>query len=514
MATNNIKIFDQNKANMLTDEAYNTSAQRLNGVQQGIASSQLQNKTLYQVSLVAYAIGQMMQANGLNANDADAVSTFAGNLSSTIVQKVLDKASAVEAKNFTVNNKFITPQTWKVAYDFMKADSDMVTSAVDDTHYITPKLLKEGAEKYGGIIELENRTIAKWRTFNKVLENKAMVLTKDYADKTEWGHTQSIQYILIDKLKRYFLYFIGYGSNENIRITSILLYSYNGKELLDKIEGLSSLLISNLSENMLVYINGNIAHAVDFSTGKFIEKNSFNITDSVQNEYTNYYSYFTTDIYIAYYYSSNTTGVILQYNIASNTFTERYFPVYGAQRPVLVIDDDGNAYIIAYTKDFTMKIATSKNNFSTVYTGPTGNADTYTSFQYKSGYIYVLLYDDSSKHKLYKISTSTYAYNYLFALDVGVSYTFYNLLVNDEETALYMNGIKYGTGSMVAEINDNLVYDISTLRPDYVYVILAYNDNMNLTKYKNNIATSNYRIVVDPEYAYFGAPVTEIPEST
>ena len=150
MATNNIKIFDQNKTNMLTDEAYNTSTQRLNGVQQGIASSQLQNKTLYQVSLVAYAIGQMMQANGLNANDADAVSTFAGNLSNTIVQKILDKASTVEAKNFTVNNKFITPQTWKAAYDFMKADSNMVTSAVDDTHYITPKLLKEGAEKYGG----------------------------------------------------------------------------------------------------------------------------------------------------------------------------------------------------------------------------------------------------------------------------------------------------------------------------------------------------------------------------
>lgn len=149
MATNNIKIFDQNKANMLTDEAYNTSTQRLNGVQQGIASSQLQNKTLYQVSLVAYAIGQMMQANGLNANDADAVSTFAGNLSSTIVQKILDKASTTEAKNFTVNNKFITPQTWKAAYDFMKADSNMVTSAVDDTHYITPKLLKEGFDLFG-----------------------------------------------------------------------------------------------------------------------------------------------------------------------------------------------------------------------------------------------------------------------------------------------------------------------------------------------------------------------------
>ena len=115
MAVNNIKIFDQNKANMLTDEAYSSNVQRINGVQQGIASSQLQNKTLYQVSLVAYAIGQMMQANGLDANDADAVSIFANNMSQTIMQKVLDKANSDEAIAGTNNTKFITPSTLKAA---------------------------------------------------------------------------------------------------------------------------------------------------------------------------------------------------------------------------------------------------------------------------------------------------------------------------------------------------------------------------------------------------------------
>lgn len=115
MAVNNIKIFDQNKANMLTDEAYSSNVQRINGVQQGIASSQLQNKTLYQVSLVAYAIGQMMQANGLDANDADAVSTFANNMSQTIMQKVLDKANSDEAIAGTDNTKFITPATLKAS---------------------------------------------------------------------------------------------------------------------------------------------------------------------------------------------------------------------------------------------------------------------------------------------------------------------------------------------------------------------------------------------------------------
>lgn len=96
---------------------------------------------------------------------------------------------------------------------------------------------------------------------------------------------------------------------------------------------------------------------------KIYRKNSFNITGNIQTEYTNYSSYFTTDIYIAYYYYSNTTGKILRYNIAENIFTTYNFPVSGAQKPVLVIDDDGNAYIITYTSDFTMKIATSKNKF-------------------------------------------------------------------------------------------------------------------------------------------------------
>lgn len=94
MPKNNFKLFDENKSNMMTDIDYNTNAQRLNGVQSGVASSQLQNKTLYQTALVSYALAQIMAANGYDANDADAVSTFVNNLSRSMVQKVVDKASA------------------------------------------------------------------------------------------------------------------------------------------------------------------------------------------------------------------------------------------------------------------------------------------------------------------------------------------------------------------------------------------------------------------------------------
>lgn len=102
MPTNNFKLFDEKKANMMTDEEYAINQQRLNGVQSGIASSQLQNKTLYQTALMCYALAQLMAANGYDANDANAVSTFVNNLSLSILQKVVDKAKASDISAKTV----------------------------------------------------------------------------------------------------------------------------------------------------------------------------------------------------------------------------------------------------------------------------------------------------------------------------------------------------------------------------------------------------------------------------
>lgn len=99
MPTNNFKLFDEKKANMMTDEEYAINQQRLNGVQSGVASSQLQNKTLYQTALMCYALAQLMAANGYDASDADAVSTFVNNLSLSMVQKIVDKASDTDVAN-------------------------------------------------------------------------------------------------------------------------------------------------------------------------------------------------------------------------------------------------------------------------------------------------------------------------------------------------------------------------------------------------------------------------------
>lgn len=115
MASTNFKLFDENKTNMMSDTEYNINTQRLNGVQAGIASSQLQNKTLHQTSLVAYSLAQIMMQNGYDANDSAAVSAFVGNMSNSLLQKVLDKATSAEARAGTLTNKWVSPATMKAA---------------------------------------------------------------------------------------------------------------------------------------------------------------------------------------------------------------------------------------------------------------------------------------------------------------------------------------------------------------------------------------------------------------
>lgn len=91
MPSSNFKLFDENKQNILTSEEYNGSTARLNGVQSGIASSKLHNKSMYQQSLMAYALAQIMVENGIDASDEDAVVTFIAKLRNSIGLTALDK---------------------------------------------------------------------------------------------------------------------------------------------------------------------------------------------------------------------------------------------------------------------------------------------------------------------------------------------------------------------------------------------------------------------------------------
>lgn len=142
MPGSNIKIFDETKANLLPDSDYNSNEQRTGGVQTGIASSQLQNKFAYQVSLVCYSIAQLMVSNGYNANDTDTISTFVNNLSSSVMQKVNDKSSVQEAQNASNVNKWVSPALVKVYIDFIKATNQEAIAGTLDTKLITPASLQ------------------------------------------------------------------------------------------------------------------------------------------------------------------------------------------------------------------------------------------------------------------------------------------------------------------------------------------------------------------------------------
>lgn len=171
MASTNFKLFDENKVNMMSDTEYNIASQRLNGVQTGIASSQLQNKTLYQTSLMSYALAQLMNANGIDANDTAAVSTFVNGLSDSIVQKVLDKAT-----------------------------EEMAIAGSDNSHYMTPALVKKSAIN---LINVSN-PLGAWEYKGKItkmsfdsrqIEDRDYFTVFDYGQSS--GYCQELSKILI-----------------------------------------------------------------------------------------------------------------------------------------------------------------------------------------------------------------------------------------------------------------------------------------------------------------------------
>lgn len=527
MATNNIKIFDQNKANMLTDEAYNTSTQRLNGVQQGIASSQLQNKTLYQVSLVAYAIGQMMQANGLNANDADAVSTFAGNLSSTIVQKVIDKASNIEAKNFTVNNKFITPQTWKAAYDFMKADSNMVTSAVDDTHYITPKLLKEGANLFGGIIELENNTMAKWKTLNKTIVNK---VTLNYYNE----YSRPVKQFILSYDKKYYLAAGEYkDSSDSIISSTILLYNAETNDLLDsKVEFtynnnnyriIDNYALSILSKKNYALVrlqnkaNNKVAiAAVDFSTGKLVIKNT------IESDETAFYgtkedhtTYFDDTMYAWFYGIHSVHPVVARYDINSNLFSKIVVTTNNVDsNNWAMFNEQNNAFLVLfefvgsnYNSLYIAKIIES--NVTTNHIMSISNNNRSINFSMKEDYVYAFGFSSDRFYIMNKINIKNLVVSTLSGFS-SPSPSGKKFIINDEENTIALDGQAYGADPLTMNVEPATVYLDFGISVD----ILKVAASAIATKYNNKYYCADTNFILQPVYAYFGAPVTEIPEST
>lgn len=89
MATNNFKVFNESKTNIMSDTDYGTHLQRKNGVVSGVAISALHNKLYRQTSIVAKAVADFIASQGLDATDNDST------LFSTNLAKALEKVTKV-----------------------------------------------------------------------------------------------------------------------------------------------------------------------------------------------------------------------------------------------------------------------------------------------------------------------------------------------------------------------------------------------------------------------------------
>lgn len=143
MASTNFLPFDPNKENVMGDTEYNSSQQRLNGVQGGIASSKLHNKSMIQTSLVAAAIAQYMVSAGYDALDTDTVAGFADKLKHAILanQTGLAKATTEMVETGTDDTAYITSYLLKHFYDYWRATREQGALQSDNTHYVTPQVM-------------------------------------------------------------------------------------------------------------------------------------------------------------------------------------------------------------------------------------------------------------------------------------------------------------------------------------------------------------------------------------
>lgn len=91
--SNSFSIFDENSGNMMTLEEYATNQARMQGVQAGVASSSLHNRSMHQMSYAAYAIAELMSQQGYDATDNDSIEDFVNTFFQAASDFILDSVA-------------------------------------------------------------------------------------------------------------------------------------------------------------------------------------------------------------------------------------------------------------------------------------------------------------------------------------------------------------------------------------------------------------------------------------
>ena len=396
-------------------------------------------------------------------------------------------------------------------------------------------MLKEGAEKYGDKVRLDDGSLAKWKTFNKKVVNACNI------DIEKTGENDGLYAAVPDKLKRYYicvvfrsasgyeLDLVDYKSGKIIDKKQTFTYNGNSYSLLFGESNRNY--ISALSENMfLVKINNTKNNyisilAIDFSTGSFVVKNSIDTDLSYSNSncsYADKSKYFSNDLYYIYNVSRGKIN-IFHYNTINNTFSMIDISESSIGYSIYGINDDGSLYVViaagVYVPISFIFCRIVGSTFSKHDVSFTSN-DTCFIVQSRNNYVYVFFNTSNTVAALYKINILTG--NFVQKFTVGaISYGYSLMLVNEAETAVYISGKKYGSGAMDVEINElvsTFISAASTYGTSSVSSVLAYLASSNsiasvtnfVTKYKETVICSEINFVYDIQYAYFGALVVEL----
>lgn len=95
MANTNFKTFAESAPDIMTDIEYSTDPQRINGVEPGLAKSNLHNKLYRQATIMASAIAQVMTERGFDAMDDDYDGLVAG-IRQAFIYSVNDKKAGAD----------------------------------------------------------------------------------------------------------------------------------------------------------------------------------------------------------------------------------------------------------------------------------------------------------------------------------------------------------------------------------------------------------------------------------
>lgn len=167
---NEFLIFDENNQNTMTNQAYSTDDQRLNGVSTGIARSALYNKTMRQSSVMVNAIASYMANKNIDAReDSTLIQAVASLFSAKNINSDSgsDLQTIIDNMNTVVNSTFVYKNIFSKSFNVDVTIDDTSGSSGGYQYYLFDELINEQkykdslgvVVKFSGSIEaLENNT--------------------------------------------------------------------------------------------------------------------------------------------------------------------------------------------------------------------------------------------------------------------------------------------------------------------------------------------------------------------